>query len=145
MSIEMSVLSDNSLSSTAEWQRALDTEGFLLKLDADVILSEAKGFFPAQFRERPTGFEVYHDDAAEMIADNPRFDFGKPWKHALGFRVGGNFTELYAAFMAATAYARATGGIVWDGESGELMSPDRAAQVTHDIERDCAEQIARGA
>jgi hypothetical protein len=37
--------------------------------------------------------------------------------------------------MAAAAYARATGGIVWDGESGEVMSPDRAAQVARNIGR----------
>jgi hypothetical protein len=37
--------------------------------------------------------------------------------------------------MAATVYARTTGGIVWDGESGEVMSPDRAAEVAREIER----------
>ena len=127
MSIELSVLSDRALATTAEWQRALD---------ADVVLGEASGFFPARLGDRLTGFECYHKDAAELIENYPEFDFGKPWTCALGFRVGGNFTELFAAFMAATAYARATGGIVWDGESGEVMSPDRSREVTRSIERD---------
>jgi len=144
MSIEASVLSDRSLSSTEEWQRAIDAEGFPLRLDATVVLSEADGFFPAYLGGKLTGFECHHDDAAEMIANYPEFDFGKPWKHAIGFRVGGNFTELYAAYMAAAAYARATDGVVWDGESGEVMSPDRAAEVTRDIERDLPRFLALG-
>jgi hypothetical protein len=144
MSIELSVLSDRTLATTEEWQRALEAEGFPLRLDESVVFSDASGFFPARFGDRLTGFECYHDDVAEIIETYPDIDFGKPWTCALGFRVGGNFTELFAAFMAATAYARATGGIVWDGESGEVMSPDRSREVTRDIERDCAQQIARG-
>jgi len=136
MSIEVSVLSDRRLASTEEWQRAIDAEGFSLRLDPDVVLDEASGFFPAQLGGKSTGFECYHDDAAELIAENTDFDFGRPWTCALGLRVGGDMSEVCAAFMAATAYARATGGIVWDGESGDLMSPDRAVEVTRDIERD---------
>lgn len=135
MSIEMSVLSDRALASTEEWQHALDAEGFALRLDPGVVLSEASGFFPARLNDKETGFECYHDDAAELIEAYPDIDFGRRWTHALGFRVGADLTELYAASMAAAAYARATGGILWDGESGEAMSPDRAAQVARDIGR----------
>jgi hypothetical protein len=88
------------------------------------------------FWREADGFECYHDDAAETIASCPDIDFGRPWAHALGLRIGGDENELRAAFMAATAYARATDGVVWDGESGEVMSPDRAAEVTRDIDRD---------
>ena len=144
MSIEVVVFSDRRLASTQEWQRALEAEGFPLRLDAEVVLSEASGFFPAHFGDKLTGFECYHDDAAEMIESNPDFDFGKPWMCALDLRVGGDFSELLAAFMAATAYARATGGIVWDGESGEVMPPDRAAQVTRELERDMPRLTALG-
>jgi hypothetical protein len=138
MSIEVSVFSDRALASTEEWQRALDAEGLPLKLDPTVGLTEASGFFPARLNDKLTGFECYREDAAELIESYPDFDFGKAWTCALGFRVGGDFTELLAAFMAATAYARATGGVVWDGESGEVMLPDRAREVTRDIERDAS-------
>jgi hypothetical protein len=134
MSLEFSVLSDRRLGSTAEWQQAIDAEGFPLRLDPACVLAEASGFFPAHFGEKLTGFECYHDDAAEMIASYPDIDFGRPWAHALGLRIIGDENELRAAFMAATAYARATGGVVWDGESGEVMSPDRAAEVTREID-----------
>jgi hypothetical protein len=139
MSIEISVLSDRRLQSTADWQQAIEAEGFPLRLDPTVKLDEAGGFFPAHFGEKLTGFECYHDDATEMIETYSDIDFGHRWAHALGLRIGGDYDELRASFMAATAYARATGGVVWDGESGEVMSPDRAAEVTREIDRDTPE------
>jgi hypothetical protein len=134
MSVELSVLSDRRLGSTAEWQRAIDTEGFPLRLDPACALADTSGFFPAHFGDKLTGFECYHDDAGEMIDSYSDIDFGRRWTCALGLRIGGDYDELRAAFMAATAYARATGGVVWDGESGEVMSPDRAAEVARDID-----------
>ena len=134
MSIEISVLSDRQLASTAEWQQAIEAEGFPLRLDPTVKLDEARGFFPAHFGEKPTGFECYRDDPIEMIESYPDIDFGHRWAYALGLRIGGDYDELRAAFMAATAYARATGGVVWDGESGEVMSPDRAGEVVREID-----------
>jgi hypothetical protein len=134
MSVELSVLSDRRLSSTAEWQQAIDTEGFPLRLDPACTLADTSGFFPARFGDKLTGFECYHDDAGEMIDSYTDIDFGHRWAHALGLRIGGDYDELRAAFMAATAYARATEGVVWDGESGEVMSPDRAAEVARDID-----------
>jgi len=135
MSIEIEVFSDRRLASTAEWQRAIDAEGFSLRLDPDVGLAEARGFFPAHFGEKLTGFECYHDDPVELLNGYPDIDFGRRWTHALGLRIIGDHDELRAAFMAATAYARATEGVVWDGESGEVMSPDRAAEVIREIDR----------
>jgi hypothetical protein len=139
----MSVLSDRRLATTAEWQQAIDAEGFALKLDPGCALAEASGFFPAHFGDKLTGFECYHDDAKEVIDSYEDVDFGRRWTHALGLRIIGNYDELRAMFMAATAYARATGGVVWDGESGEVMSPDRAAQVTREIEADVPKDATR--
>jgi len=135
MSMEVSVLSDRRLATTEEWQRAIDAEGFSLRLDPEVVLEEASGFFPVQFGDKLTGFECYHDDAAELIAEYPDFDFGRQWTCALGLRMRGDMSEVCAAFMAATAYARATGGIVWDGESGDVLSPDSAVEVTRELEQ----------
>ena len=135
MSIEMSVLSDRRLATTADWQQAIDAEGFPLRLDPECKLAETGGFFPAYFGDKLTGFECYHDDANELLDTYSDIDFGHRWAHALGLRIIGDYDELRASFMAATAYARATGGVVWDGESGEVMSPDRAAEVTREIDR----------
>jgi len=136
MSLEFSVLSDRRLTTTAEWQQAIDAEGFPLRLDPACVLAEANGFFPAHFGDKLTGFECSHDDAGQLIDEYSDIDFGRRWAYALGLRIMGDFDELRAAFMAAAAYARATGGVVWDGESGEVMSPDRAAEVARDIDAD---------
>jgi hypothetical protein len=139
MSIEVSVLSDRRLASTAEWQRAIDAEGFPLQLDPEVAIESASGFFPARFGDKITGFECYHDDAGEMMDEYPDVDFGRRWAYALSLRIMGDFDELRASYMAATAYARATDGVVFDTEGGEVMSPDKAAEVTRDIERNVPE------
>lgn len=37
--------------------------------------------------------------------------------------------------MAATAYARATGGVIYDEEEGKLFSPAAAVAVARDLEQ----------
>jgi hypothetical protein len=64
------------------------------------------------------------------------FDFGRRWTQALAFRFGGDYYALWGAYAAAAAYAKATGGVVFDGESGEVLAPDKAAEVARDLERD---------
>jgi hypothetical protein len=140
VSIEFSVLSDRKLASTAEWQQAIDAEGFPLRLDPTCALAEASGFFPAHFGGNLTGFECYHDDAGELIDEYDDIDFGHRWAYALGFRIGGDYDELRAAFMAAAAYARATDGVLWEGESGEVMSPDRAAEEARRIDAEAPKE-----
>lgn len=38
--------------------------------------------------------------------------------------------------MAAGAYAKATGGVVFDCEEGKIISPERAGEIAGEIERD---------
>ncbi len=54
----------------------------------------------------------------------------------LAFRFGGDFLAAWGAFAAAAAYARATGGVVFDDQTGEVLTPDKAAEIARDIERD---------
>src|SRR5689334_4872988 len=110
MSIEIHVLSDQRLASIAKWQEAIDSEDFALKLPSDTQLDEVSGFLPAFLADVQSGFECYHDDAHELMegyADS--VEFGRVWNHALSFRWGGLLREGVSAYMAATAYAGATG------------------------------------
>jgi len=68
----------------------------------------------------------------ESCAD---IDFGRRWTQTLAFRFGGDFHALWGAYAAAAAYAKATEGVVLDGESGEVLAPDNAARAARDIER----------
>ena len=132
MSMEIHVLSDKALSSVADWQQAIDAEGFKVKLDATVKFDTASGFVPALLHDKKSGFECFHDDVGELIetyADNPELDFGHVWKHALSFRLGSLAHEGISAFMAATAYAQATGGVVFDPQDGRIMTPSDSREL----------------
>lgn len=43
---------------------------------------------------------------------------------------------MRAAWIAATAYARATGGVVFDEIDGKVRNPEEALEVVRDLESD---------
>ena len=145
MSIEIFVMSDRRLGSIAEWQKAIEQEGFNLRLDASRPLEAIGGHLPAlrtssmtlpSFGSEPAGFECDHSDPADLLDDDDLadIDFHRRWSQTLAFRFGGDFLALWGAFAAATAYARATGGVVFDGEAREVLTPDKAAEIVRDVE-----------
>ena len=119
MSIEIFVMSDRRLNSMAEWQRAIEQEGFDLRLDASRPFEALHGHLPAWRGTTLAGFECDHWDPVDLLDDDDLadIDFGRRWTQTLAFRIGGDFLALWAALAAATAsYARATGGVVFEGE-----------------------------
>jgi hypothetical protein len=136
MSMEICVLSDVRLSSIAEWRRALDVEGFPLRLSYDKPLVQFSGFLPAYLNDKLTGFECHHIEPSEIVSTYPEIQFGHPWKYVITFIWIGDFSEMQAAWMAVTAYARATAGVIFDEESGQLYAPPQAAQAVQDIVRE---------
>lgn len=133
MSMELHVLSDRQLRSIAEWQRALDEERYPLQLAADVILRSVDGFLPSTLDGRRTGFECFHDDPAHTMDFLGRDRFSHSWKCALGLRWRGDFDELQAAWMAATAYATATAGIIFDHEVAKSVPPEQGRKTVDEI------------
>lgn len=130
MAMELFVLSDQIIASVAEWQNAIDREGYPLRLSDEIAFADLAGFLPATLQGESTGFEVRHEAADEFMQDTPDVSFGHDWKHLLSFRWSGNPVELLAVVMASTAYAAVTGGVIFDGESGELIAAEeRRAQV----------------
>lgn len=135
MSMELWVLSDRQLTSIAEWQAAIDAEGYALELEKDAHFESLKGFLPCHLRGELTGFECYHDDPAELMRSNAGSNFGHDWKYALGLRwLGSKENETLGAWMAGTAYARATAGIVANDQDSRLRTAAESAQVVHDVE-----------
>lgn len=135
MSMELMIFSDRQLGSIQEWQATIDAEGFPLRLSSDVILDRISGFFPMHLRGELTGFECYHEDPGEIIATNPDLGIDHPWKFVLHLVwLGSKWNELIAAWMAATAYARATDGIIIDGEDWKIYNPAQARAVVDDNE-----------
>ncbi len=136
MSMQICVFADRLLDSISEWQRAIDAESFPLWLSNDVPLSEVDGVLPGRLGDQPTGFEFHPRDAKEMMEFYSRTNFAHDWKYAHVFIWGGlNPANSPASWMAATAYARATGGVIYDEEEGKLFSPEAAVAVARDLER----------
>ncbi len=130
------VLSDQQLSSVAEWQLAIDGEGYPLQLQGDKSIESVSGFLPARLRDIETGFEFSHCQADEFLREIPSVDFGRAWKHVLALRWSGDAREGPAVWMAATAYATATDGVVFDEEARIIRSAVKARIVVEQIERD---------
>jgi hypothetical protein len=129
MAMELWVLSDKQLGSIAEWQAAIDAERFPLTLSDERSLAEINGFIPARLRGQSTGFECNHWHAAEFMREMSTVDFGQTWKYVLAFRWRANFTELRAAWIAGSAYARATDGMVLDDQEGKIRNAAEAVET----------------
>ena len=84
-----------------------------------------------------TGFECFHDDASETVKHLGASRFDHSWRFALGLRWrGSSMDELFAAWMAATAYAEATGGVIFDHEEGKVLTPQQARALIAKMVRD---------
>lgn len=136
MSMELYVLSDIRLPSIAAWQQAIDADGFPVRLFTGRPFADLRGVLPVQLSDRQTAFECGHWDLSDLVETYTDVDFGRRWKFVLSFRWTGNPYEGIAAYMAGGAYAKATGGVVFDCEAGKIISPERAGEIAGEIERD---------
>jgi hypothetical protein len=70
MSLEICVLSDARLSTVAEWQHAIDAEGFALRLADAKPFRDLRGLLPSYLHNQKTTFECHHVRASlDMIRD----------------------------------------------------------------------------
>ncbi len=134
MAMELFVLSDKQLNSVADWQTAIDGEGYPLRLEASAPVEALKGFLPATLRDTKTGFECNPWPAAEFMHE-AGVKFDHEWRHVLAFRWGGNLSQVPAVWMAAAAYAKATDGVVLD-EEGKISTAAEARSVVEQVERE---------
>lgn len=135
MSMEVYVLSDQQLPSISAWQQAIDAAGSTLRLSTDRPIDELHGALPVTFDGRASSFECDHWNAAELMAEMPDVGFGRRWAFALAFRWGADFDAGASVYMAASAYASATGGQMFDCEEGRLISLERAGEIARDFIR----------
>lgn len=133
--MQISVLSDKQLSSIADWQNAIDAKTFPLRLSYDKPLAQLGGMLPVVVSDKETAFECHHREPSDIFETYNDFDFGHAWKYTLAFIWGGNFDAMLAAWMAATAYAAAVEGIVFNEEEGKLLNPTECIETIREIER----------
>jgi hypothetical protein len=134
MSMEIYVLSNKRLSSFEEWQQAINRDGFQLTISRNDPIETHTGYLPARWQEKQTGFECSFWDIREIMEEYPAADFRGEWTHALAFRWGADLTECCCAYAAATAYAAASGGVVFDPQEGLTKPPDKARETARKIE-----------
>jgi hypothetical protein len=91
MAMELFVLSDKQLNTVAEWQAAINGEGYSLRLDVKIPIEALKGFLPVQLRDKKTGFECGCWAADKLMRAAPGVNFGHEWKFVLTFRWGRRF------------------------------------------------------
>ena len=121
----------------------IDREHYPFKLAQDMQFDRLCGFLPSHLRGELTGFECFHEDAASLIRNNPDIRFDHEWKYSLAFVwLGSKWKELLAAWMAGTAYAHATDGIIFDSEQEKFVTADEARQIVHELEHPSAAQEA---
>jgi hypothetical protein len=135
MSMQICVLADSRLGSSAEWQRHIDAEGFPLRLFDGTSGNADGGNLSAQLRDAGTSIEYGSNNLRDLKDTYQGIDFGHDWKYVIGFTWSSDADEEIAAWMAATAYARATGGVVFDEQAAKLLTPDEALANTREIER----------
>ena len=136
MAMELNIFSDRRLNSIAEWQGAINAEGFPLQLAREADLSTVSGFLSADLKNKRTGFECYQDEAREMMESLGRSNFDRDWKFAFGLRWGPDFAALDSAWMAATAYAAAADGVIFDYEEAKIFTPEQARKLVRRFERE---------
>jgi hypothetical protein len=135
MSMELWIFSDRQLSSITEWQAVIDAENYPLQLSDEKPFEKLNGFLPTRLRGELTGFECYHDDAGELMLKNAGLNFGHEWKYVLAFRwLGSKEDETLAAWMAGTAYARATDGVIFNDQDSKSRTASESQEVVRDIE-----------
>jgi hypothetical protein len=135
MSMELWIFSDRQLSSITEWQAAIDAEKYPLQLSDEKSFEKLNGFLPSRLRGKLTGFECYHDNASELVRNNASLSFGREWKYVLAFRwLGSKEDETLAAWMAGTAYARATDGVIFNDQDSKSRTASESQEVVRDIE-----------
>jgi hypothetical protein len=136
MAMEIFALSDQQLNSLTDWQRAIDFENypFPLRLSDSRGIAQLSGFLPVQYDGGRSGFECDHWDPREIADTYPNSGLERRWTYALAFRFGGRRGELECAWMAATAYARATAGVVFDTGEAKVFTPDQGAALVRTME-----------
>jgi hypothetical protein len=136
MAVEIFVFSDRQIGSVAEWQQAIDKEGFALRLSTSGLSDEVSGHVPAQLGNDDAGFECDQADSAELTARYSDVDFGHAWKFARAFRSVPNLKPNIASWIGAVIFAKVTGGKVFDPREGKLYAPEDVLSSLREVERD---------
>ena len=137
MSMEIHVFFRGKLPTKPVLAKAMKELGFPITIPSRRdSLEKQSGFLPMRLNREEAGAEFDVFEGRENIADimgdevsevEPGFD------RCGSFRFGGNENEMVTAICASAALAKLVGGVVLEGESGELMPVDEAIAWAKEI------------
>jgi len=136
MAMELFVFSDRRLETITEWNATLFELGFDVVIEESRPVAELSGSQPTKLRGREVWIEYDHFDAAEFFKEQEHIKKEHDWKYLLAFRWGSDIYAHPAVFMAAAAYAKATGGIVLDEWELIFRKWEEIAEWGREAERD---------
>jgi hypothetical protein len=135
MSVENFIfLADERLPSIDTWQAALDREGTEIVLHKIDDLREHTGYIPATHRGHESGFEWFYGPIGENFGDDLPDGVGDR-THVIDFVTHSDMRELVCGLIAGAVLAKISDGVVFDEESGEVISGDAALQAARDEEK----------
>jgi hypothetical protein len=130
------VFFDRQLGSVAEWQQAIDKEGFAIRLSTSDLSDEMSGHVPARLGYDDAGFACDQADSTTLMARYPDVDFRHAWRCVRAFRSGPDLKSNVASWIGAVIFAKITGGKVFDPRDRKLYAPEEVLSSLREIERD---------
>jgi hypothetical protein len=103
------------LPSCDAWQAAIDRLGFPVVIDPGLDLPRSSGFRPCVLDGQASGFELYCDSGADLVAEYPqlRGRVDRAASTALIFQWGGDLRECACVLAAAAALVDSWRGLAY--------------------------------
>lgn len=127
MSVETSVfLESERLPRGDVWSDAVREASVPLELDRAFDPQTFSGYLPCRYENKESGFEYFFGTVSAAGVDESLIDRVGARDAVVTLVTHSDFSELYAATFAAAVLAEITDGIVYDSESGDLISGNEA-------------------
>ncbi len=137
MSVSVTVLAtDAKLPTTEAWQESLDAHGFDVELDRTCQIAKDEGFWPAKYRGRTAGFELYRGSPGEFVSEYPHLE--GTFDVAISLVTHSNMDEGCSAWLAAAVLTHLTGGVLLDESAGQHVPAADALSWGRDEEREAS-------
>lgn len=115
-----------------ELQAAVDSLGFDCKVDASYVPFSSSGFLPCVLAGKESGFEIYFESAADVLALFPHLTESVDVRDvAITFRWGGDMAECACVLIVSAALATSFGAIVHYQDDDMLFSCEQLVSEAH--------------
>jgi hypothetical protein len=134
MSVDLFVqLPAERMPTPQQWQDAITSHGFTLKLDTDFQVESFSGYLPCDLEGKPAGFEYFY----ELATTN-----GLP-HIKIQLATHSDITEFFGSAIAAAVLTEISGGTLEDPQEGSFFKGAEAIAWVREIERDVKQELEK--